>query len=521
MNYLLGIDLGTTGCKAALYDVCGNVLAQSYREYKFILPAKNYVEEDPEDWWVKTIEIIKDIVAQNGDAATNISGIGVSCTNALLAVDSDGVPLMNAIMQLDHRSKDLTDEMKKVVTPDMIFLKTGNRLVSGTVTAPVILWIKRNLPEIYNKTYKFLAPAGFIVNRLTGKFTIDFSRASTTALFNIKNYSWDCELLETFQISRDKLPEIFDSHEVVGYVTKQVAELTSLKEGIPVIAGVMDTVAAGIGIGSNDMTEPFLIMGSVGRICLPLMETVFSDVFLNSCNTSETPYLSMAPINGVGNSMKWFRDVFGSSEFEIAKQKDKSVFDIFSAMAAESELGSKGLIYLPYIAGERSPHWDSCAKGVFFGITTGHQKKEFIRAIMEGVAYALRNNLDIMKSFYKKDIRKLRIGGGCTLSEPWMQIVSDVLNVELVQTDHTECETLGAAILAGVGVGLFSSIQAAGKKIIRETIATIPDYSRHQKYAEYYIIFNNLYNVLSPQFVLVDNIAKMTEPERSKNKLNN
>ena len=195
MNHLLGIDLGTTGCKAALYDICGNVLAQSYREYRFILPAKNHVEEDPEDWWVKTIEVVKDIVAQNGDAATHISGIGVSCTNALLAVDRKGIPLMNAIMQIDHRSKGLTEKMKKIVTPDIIFSKTGNRLVSGTVTAPVILWIKRNLPEIYNKTHKFLAPAGFIVNRLTGKFTIDFSRASTTALFNIKNYSWDLSLI--------------------------------------------------------------------------------------------------------------------------------------------------------------------------------------------------------------------------------------------------------------------------------------------------------------------------------------
>jgi xylulokinase len=508
VSYLLGIDLGTTGCKAALYDIYGSVLAKSYREYRFIIPDKNCVEEDPEDWWVKTIEVIRDIVTHNKNIATNIYGIGISCTNALVAVDRNGIPLINAIMQLDHRSMVLTEEMKRIIPPDVIFSKTGNRLVSGTVTAPMILWIKRNLPEIYEKTYKFLAPAGFLVHRLTGRFTIDFSRASTTSLFNIKNSSWDCELLENFQISQDKMPEIFNSHEVVGHVTKQAAELTSLKEGTPVVAGVMDTVAAGIGIGSHNTSEPFLIMGSVGRICLPLTETGFSDIFFNSRNTSEIPYLSMAPINGVGNSMKWFRDTFSSNEAEIAKQRGISVFDIFSTKAADSEFGSKGLIYLPYIVGERSPHWNSHAKGVFFGITTAHQKKEFIRSIMEGVAYALRNNLDIMKSFYKKDIHKLRIGGGCASSDVWTQIVADVLNVELIKTEHTECETLGAAILAGVGTGMFSSIQAAGKNIIKETHTTIPDRDRHRKYEDYYNIFNNLYNLLSQQFVHIDNIAK-------------
>jgi len=504
VKFLLGIDLGTTGCKGALYDRYGNMAAQSYREHRIITPARGYVEEDPDDWWENTVEVIKDILAQKEEAKKNISGMGISGTNALLPVDIDGNPLMNAIMQLDLRTTTIIEEMKKIQPPEVIFAATGNRHAPGTVSAPAILWLKKNCPGIYDKTYKFLVPAGFIVNKLTGKFTIDFSRASTTSLFNLKKEAWDEELLCSFQVSRDKLPEVFHSHDIVGHVTRQAAELTGLQEGIPVIAGAMDTVSAGIGIGSIDTSEPFLIMGTVGRICIPLREQVFDDRFFNSYNTINLPYLAMAPINAAGNSMKWFRDAFGHREAEIAEQQGISVYEIFADLAKDSQLGSGGLLYLPYISGERSPHWDACARGLFFGITTGHGKKEFIRAIMEGVSFALRNNLQIMKSVYRQELNKLRIGGGCARSEVWRQIIANALNVELLQTDHPEGETLGAAILAGVGVGEFSSIQSAVEKIVNITAKTAPDGDKHQEYGGYYDIFTTLYSLLSDQFVLLN-----------------
>lgn len=507
MKYLLGIDLGTTGCKAALYDTTGKLLVSSYREYRVIVPTKGYVEEDPNDWWTKIIEIIRDVTAKINDAAVNIVGIGISCTNAIIPVNHEGTPLMNAIMQLDSRTVSIIGEMQELVPEETTFSVTGNRLAPGTVSAPSILWIKNNCPDIYEKTAKFLVPTGFIVSKLTGKFTIDTSRASTTSLFNVAKSQWDDGLLQIYKISSDKLPEVFHAHEVVGSVTTEAARLTGLKVGTPVIAGAMDTVSAGIGIGANE-TTPFLIMGTVGRICLPLKRPAFHDALFNSCNTVELPYLAMAPVNGAGNSLKWFRDAFGQSEISLANEQKKSVYEIFNEMAELSQAGANGLVYLPYLAGERSPHWNPDAKGVFFGISMNHTKNDFIRAVMEGVSFALLNNLEIMKNFYNVEVKTLRIGGGGTRSKVWKQILADILGANLLETNQPECETLGVAMLAGVGTGVFSSVRDASDKIITGKAITSPNSNMHQQYQGYYKIFCNLYPALYEQFLLLNQVSK-------------
>lgn len=511
MDYLLGIDLGTTGCKGALYDVRGKLLAQSYREYKIISPQSGLAEEDPREWWAKSIEIIREVMEKIPGSKERIASIGVSCTNALVPVDQGAEPLMNAIMQLDQRAVEEVERIRDILTPERIFAVTGNRIAPGTMSAPTIMWLKNKRPEIYRKTHKFLVPSGFLVAKLTGEFTIDYSRASTTSLFHVVKQDWDTEIINSLGIDMDKLPSPSSSHQVVGKVSQEASRLTGLVSGTPVIAGAMDTVAAGLGLGSVKEEEPFLILGTVGRICAGLKNPRFNDKFLNSSFIPNLPYLLMAPLNGAGNSLRWFRDVFGEKEILEGKERGISVYGVFDQEASQAPLGSKGLIYLPYLAGERSPYWDSRARGVFFGISLRHEKKDFIRAIMEGIAFGLRDNLEIMRTEMGLDVNVLRTGGGGAASDFWKRVIADTLNVELVQTENPESETLGAAILAGTGVGIYQTIPDGVRATVRDAERILPDRDKNRLYTKYYNVYHELYHHLKNSFRVLDQVVQSTE----------
>lgn len=499
MDLLLGIDVGTTGCKASLFDIEGRLISSGYREYKIISPHVGWAEEDPEEWWLKVAEAIRECVGKAKINANRIAGVAISCTNGLVAVDKEGKPLINAIMQIDNRCLQEVSWVKDTIGEDEVFAVTGNRIAAGTFSAPNILWIKNNLPEVFKNTSKFLVPTGFIVYKLTGEFSMDYTRASTTLLFDIRDRQWSTDLCSKMEIPMDKLPDCYPSDVIIGKVKKEAAEMTDLMEGIPVAVGLMDTAAAAIGMGAIGVHDPFLIIGTVSRLSIGLKESIFDKRFLNVCYTSETPWMAMAPTNGGGISLKWFRDTFGEMETLTADNMGLSPYQLFDLKASRINAGSDGLIYLPYIAGERSPIWDSYAKGVFFGISPSHKKAHFIKAIMEGVAFATKHNLEILEKELGIQVKEIKIGGGGALSPLWIEIMAQILGKTIVKPRIVETETLGSAFTAGKAVGIFSKYNEV-KKMVQIQSEFKPKGEVTNLYDKYFQLYKTLYSHLKEDY---------------------
>lgn len=465
---VLGIDIGATGCKATLYSLDGLPLGRGYSEYGMRSPRPGWVEEDAADWWQGVVDSVRCLTADPA-VVGSIAGVGVGCTNALVAVDAEGEPLRPAIMQLDQRTVPQADRIRETVGEERLREVTGNRVAPGSYSAPIILWLKEHEPEVFSRAHKFLVPSGFIVQRLTGRFSMDYSRGSTTALFDIKRREWSAELCAATGIPRGQLPDLYESWQPVGGISARAAQLTGLLEGTPVVAGCMDTVGAAVGSGVVVPNESFAIMGTVARVAVALDRPRFDHRFINCCHAVPGQWVSLAVMNGAGLSMRWFRDLFGQMEVAVANELCVDHYDLLTREAELSRPGAGGLVYLPYLAAERSPIWDPYARGVFFGLGVGHRRGDFVRAIMEGVACSVRHNLAILEEIIAARADHLRIGGGCARSRLWNQIIADVTGRSIVTTRASETETLGAAVLAGVGTGAYADFaDARDRTLVRE-----------------------------------------------------
>lgn len=494
---VLGIDIGTSRAKAALYSVGGKLLVESSASYSFTSSSKGFVEEDPEtQWWKATVENIKKITKNKAAKGKRILGIGVSCTNALVCVDRDGKSLAPAIMQMDKRSLQEVKFTSDKIGNEEVFSITGNRIAPGTFFLPSILWLKENRSNVFKWTYKFLSPSGFIVSKLTGRFTIDTTRACTTLLYDLRQKKWSEEILTGLGIPSEKLPDVYKSSEVVGEVDDKASKITGLKKGIPVIAGAMDSVAAGIAINAKTRDESFIILGTVGRLCIIVKnQALLKKEFLNALYSDDGKYLSVACMDGAGMSAELFAREFGT------KPEGKNLFEELEREAQKSLPCAGGLIYLPYLMGERSPLWDPYAKGVFFGISSSSTRGDFYRAMLEGIAYSLRTNLEVFEKDMVSDIKVLKIfESGIGKIRFLQQIISDVLKREIVPCSVQSPETFGIGALAALGVGAIKNTEKFVKAGIKVGKPVKPDKENGKKYENYFMMFKKLYDDLKGDF---------------------
>ena len=331
-NYLLGIDIGGTGCKAAVYTLDGESLGEGYAEYSMISTVPGQAEHDAERWWQALIESVR---AAAADVDTGrIQAIGISCTNGLIAVDRHGIPLRSAIMLWDQRALPEVDRIQSLLGSDEILAVTGNPGAPGAYSLPTILWLKHQEPEIFDRAHKFMVPGGYLVARLTGEFTIDYSRASTTLLFDIRQRQWHRPFLEALEIPLAKLPRPVPSQAVIGGVSASAADLTGLQPGTPVIAGCMDSLSAALGSHSVDGGDYFVIMGTAARVCVPLTQPEFDRRFMNCTGIEQDRWLAIGAINGVGSSLRWVRDVIALDEQRRARETGQNVYDLITEQAA-------------------------------------------------------------------------------------------------------------------------------------------------------------------------------------------
>lgn len=492
MAYLLGIDIGTSGTKTALFNEAGEKLASYTGEYPMYQPQNGWAEQDPSDWWEATVAGIRAVTA--GIDVSQIAGIGLSGQmHGLVMLDDAGNVLRRSIIWCDQRTAAQCDEITRRVGAGRLMEITKSPALTG-FTASKILWVRENEPEIYEKCKTILLPKDYIRFMLTGEIATEVSDASGMQLLDIAKREWSDEVLEKLDIDRSLLGLVYESTDITGRVTRSAAALTGLMAGTPVVGGGGDNAASAVGCGVVRGGKAFTTIGTSG-VVFAHSPTVTGDPdgrIHSFCAAVPGEWHVMGVVQSAGLSLHWFRDNFCAAEQAEAQKRGIGAYRVMDEYAAKVPVGSNRLIYLPYLMGERTPHLDPFARGVFFGLSAVHTRHDMLRAVMEGVTFALRDSLTIFNEANVTVDSMMACGGGAS-SPLWRQMLADVFNCTVLTAESNEGGALGAALLAAAGTGIYGSIGEACDAVIRikEQCDPIPENAK--KYEELYDIYTNLY----------------------------
>jgi xylulokinase len=491
MKTFLGIDTSTTATKAILIDQNGEVVAVASYEYDYQTPHPLWSEQSPQLWWQATCQSIRSVLAQSGTAPSDVSGVGLTGQmHGLTPLDEDGEVLRPAILWNDQRTGAECDQIRQILGKSHLIQITGNDALTG-FTAPKILWMKNQEPELYARLRHILLPKDYVRFKLTGDYATDRAGASGTILFDLAQRDWSAEVLEALGIRPEWLPPTHEGTEVTGLISSAAATATGLPAGIPVFGGGGDQAAAAVGTGAVVEGVISLSLGTSGVVFASLdRPTIEPEGRLHAfCHAIPGKWHLMGVMLSAGGSLRWHRDTFAAGI---------SYEDLLNP-AAQIPPGSEGLLFLPYLTGERTPYPDPLARGAFVGLTVRHALPHLTRAVLEGVAFGLRDSLELIRNAGLGEIHQVRLTGGGANSPLWRQILADVLGVEMVTLSSVEGAAYGAALLAATGAGAFPSVPAACNAVIRITGVTNPGPHR-DAYQALYPLYRNLYPELCPAF---------------------
>ncbi len=461
---LLGIDIGTSACKVAVFDEEGKVLAQANRPYRVYYPQSGWAEQNPEEWWEAICDAVREVLSEESVNAELIKGIGVDGQSwSAIPVDENGSVLHNTPIWMDTRARYLCERVKEEIGADEIFRVAGNDFLPSYVT-PKLLWFKEERPEIFQKTSKFLQSNSYIVMKLTGEMSQEYSQCYGLHFFHMEKRTYDSALAEKMGLSPELMPKLYACDEIVGSVTKEAAEKTGLKAGTPVVAGGLDAACGALGAGVYRPGETQEQGGQAGGMSICTDRALSHKALILGTHVVPGLWLLQGGTVGGGGTLKWFRQELGSG----------LSFDELTAEAARVSPGSDGVLFLPYMAGERSPVWNPDAKGVFYGLSFDKTRGHMIRAVLEGVAFSLEHNLRTAAET-GISVDSLNAMGGASNSVLWTQIKADVTGKTIRVPSSDTATTLGAAILAGVGCGLYGSYDEAVGRTIRITRVQEPN----------------------------------------------
>jgi xylulokinase len=488
MNLLLGIDLSTTGAKALLIDEEGTVVASVTTPLGLSNPKPLWSEQEPRDWWQATTQSIRRALSEANASGADIKAIGLTGQmHGLVLLDERGDVLRPAILWNDQRSGKECDEIRARVGRERLIQITGNDALTG-FTAPKILWVERHEPEIYRRARHVLLPKDYVRYRLTGRFAMDKADGSGTILFDLAKRNWSPEILDTLNIPAEWLPETFEGPEVTGDVASDAVNETGLRAGTPVVAGGGDQAAGAIGVGAVRPGILALTLGTSGVVFAatesPLIEP--QGRLHAFCHALPNRWHLMGVMLSAAGSLQWYRDALAP---ELS-------FEELVAEAAQIPAGSEGLLFLPYLSGERTPYPDPLARGAWVGLTVRHRRGHLTRAVLEGVAFGLKEGFSLMQSAGLGAIEQVRVSGGGAKSVLWRQILADVLGAELVTVNTTEGAAYGAALLAGVAAGAWPDVESACAQTIKTTAHVSPDETSVARYERMYQQYQGLYPAL-------------------------
>ena len=496
-KYLLGVDVGTSSIKVAIIDEKGKLKGITSGVYNLIQEAPGWQQIDADDMWRACLECIGRLKLEQKIDLGKIAGIGISCLcPGLTAFDREGQVLVNPIIYSDQRSVEEAEEIRQKVGEEYMFGITANNVMAGAMSGTSMLWVKKHLPEIYEKIYCFGHINTLVAVRMTGNFAIDYSNASYTSLFETGGgYRWSDELCGKIGIPKEKLPPLIKSHEVVGELIAEDLIGVGIPKGIPVVIGGGDTACASLATGvirSGDVCES---VGTTNVLTVCVTEPRFNKGFINRCHVVEDAWIYQGALSHTGASLRWMRDEFCQDLKMAAEAFHDNVYDLMTGMAdIHSIPGAGGIVFLPYMLGERSPVWDPYARGVFFGVSLDSHKDDLIRAVLEGAAYGLRQLCELAEQVTGRPIREFCAIGGGAKNTVWSQIKADVTGKDIITLDVNDMAPVGAALLAGIGIGCFRDAYEASDSIEKTVYRRfISRRDNDEVYARRYDTYKKLY----------------------------
>ncbi len=502
MDVLLGIDIGTESARAGIFDLKGDLIASSQRGYKTFYPEPGHAEQNPLDWWKITLKNLKSFKSY----LKHVIGIGVcGQMHGPVGISKEGELLTKRVqLWCDKRGSDYCEKSRKEI-PDKDTLSITGNVIAPSWMGVKINWLKNNQKEIYTRTYKFLTPKDYINYRLTGKMGIDYSEASGTFLMDISTMDWSSEMSRLLGVSINKMPDIYPAYKTIGQVTKRASSITGLKEGIPVVTGGGDMLCSLLGGGMVRYGDVFDITGTAAIICAMTQTPLINPKIMNLHHVIDG-WVSFGILDSGGGSYQWFKNTFCRLEEETLAKSGKSIYDILTKEAKDISRGADGILYLPYLMGERVLG-DSSSRGVFFGLSQNHTRGHLVKAILEGVIFDLRQTLEIIEES-GIEIRDIKTIGGGAKEETWLQIKADIYKRNVITLERFDGGVLGAAILAGLGVNVFKNPVEACNKMNRIKDRYKPMIKNVIIYDRLYEIFKDLHDSMQERFKRLNEVFK-------------
>ncbi len=507
--YLLGLDVGTSGAKALVIDGAGRVRASATAEYPMSTPRPLWAEQSPEDWWRASTAAIRAVLRKARARGADVAGVGLTGQmHGLVLLDRAGKVLRPCIMWNDQRTASQCAEITRRVGARRVIKLTGNPVLPG-FTAPKIAWVKEHEPAVFRRSAKALLPKDYIRHRLTGEFFGEVSDASGTSLFDVGRRRWSDEMLAAVGVPRAWLPEITESPVASAKVSAAAAAVTGLAAGTPVVGGGGDQAAQAVGTGIVSEGAVSVTLGTSGVVFAASDEyRVEPRGLLHAfCHAVPGKWHLMGVMLSAGGSLRWYRDALCGEEKALASRRGRDPYELMLAGAAKVPAGSEGLVFLPYLTGERTPHPDPLARGAFVGLTLRHGKAHMTNAVLEGVAYGLADSLTLMRGL-RLPVREIRASGGGARSPLWRQILADVFGAPVATVNSTDGAAYGAALLAGVGTGAWRSVEAAAANAVKVTGRTSVQKKTAAVYARHYPRYRALYPALREEFAALGRAAE-------------
>ncbi len=496
---LLGIDVGTTGARALLVSEDGTVLASDTQEYPLHTPRPLWAEQDARDWWQGTVAAVRGALSQL-EHPGHVTAIGLSGQmHGVVLLDAAGEPVAPAMLWCDGRTEEECREITRRIGSERLIELTANPALAG-FSVPKLLWMRRHRPDAWGAARRFLLPKDYIRYKLSGDFATEVSDASGTLLFDVANRRWSQPMLDALELDPSLLPPVHESTVVSTRLSADAARDLGLEAGTPIVGGGGDQAAGAVGAGIVTTGLVSVTVGSSGVVFAhadkPLRDP--RGRVHTFCHAVPGAWHVMGVTQGAGLSLRWMRDqIFGPLEMEASLSAGKDPYEVMTERAAAIPAGSDGLVFLPYLMGERTPHLDARARGVFCGLTAAHTQSHMVRSVLEGVAYSLRDCLEILTGMGVPS-REVRVAGGGARSSLWRQILADVLGHEVFTINATEGPAYGAALLAGVGTAVWPDVPAACAATVRIDGRVEPH--AVAAYARAYPLYRELYERLAPVF---------------------
>ncbi len=493
MAMLLGADVGTTGVKALAVRTDGTIAAESFSGYEISAPRPKWAEQNPADWWNAFCFATCELLDRGVDAG-EIAAVGLSGQmHTSVFLDEEMKVIRPAILWCDTRTTSQCETINERVGVELLRAEASNPALEG-FTAPKLLWLRENEPAEFERLRHLVIAKDYVRYKLTGELATDVSDAAGTILFDVGTRRWSEKIISALEIDPSILPAVIGSHEVAGRITSEAARETGLKEGTPVVAGGADNACAALGAGIIEEGAVQSSIGSSGVVLAAMAEHRVDERMRLHCMNHAAPdmWYQMGVTLAAGLSLKWFKDNLCGTEIELARRKGVGVYNLLSEMAATVPPGAEGLIFLPYLSGERTPHADSDARAMFVGLSLRHTKAHMARAVMEGVAFALRDSLELVRDL-GVDVNRIVLVGGGAKSALWRQIQADVFGQIACTLDVADAAPFGAALLAGVGAGVYKSCADAVRRTVKESDHISPTPSNIELYERCYSIYRDLY----------------------------